>query len=430
MNFDNDEFRIREARSRDAADPLRSFRSRFHIPYRSKDAATTNDRGERDELIYLDGNSLGAMPVAVPQLMDDVIRRQWGTDLIRSWNDNGWIEAPSRIGSGIAELLGARSDEVLVADSVSVNLFKLLTALLSAQQSDTRRTILCEAGSFPTDTHVASGVARLTGCRLMTAAPEDLAASVDDQTAVILLSHIHYRTGARWDMAGMNRQAARHSVPVLWDLSHSIGAVPLNLPATGTQYAVGCGYKYLNGGPGAPAFLYAASDCLQHLASPLQGWMGHADPFAFEDSYRPAAGIERFLAGTPPILSMAALEAGVRLSASADMQVVWTKSCELFDLLTELVAEHCGSMELITPTKPAARGSHASFRHPHAWPINKALIARGVIGDFRTPDVLRLGLTPLYTRFEDVAQAVRILSHILKTEEWRRPEYQQTARVT
>lgn len=407
-----DPFGYTEARTLDAADPLREVRDLFEVP---------------EGLIYLDGNSLGAMPQAARKVVDDAVTQQWGQDLIRSWNANDWIGAPQRVGGKIARLIGAAPDEVIVADSVSVNIFKLLTALVRGSD---RPKILSEAGSFPTDAHVAQGVAELAGRELRLVPREELPACIDEQTAVLLLSHVHYRTGAQFDMAAINSAARSQGVPVVWDLSHSTGAVPLDLPAAGTEYAVGCGYKYLNGGPGAPAFVYVASARQAEMRSPLQGWMGHAAPFAFEDDYQPAAGMDRLLVGTPPVLSLLALECGVDVFADIDISAAWDKSCELFRFLTSQMSAHCPQLQLITPTAPSHRGSHASFTHPDAWPINNALIARGVIGDFRAPDVLRLGLTPLYTRFEDVARAVEILAEILESEEWRKPEYSPTVKVT
>ena len=408
-----DPFRLGEARSRDLADPLRGCRERFALP---------------EDVVYLDGNSLGALPATAAAVVQDAVARQWGTDLIRSWNGNDWIGAPQRVGGKIARLLGAAPHEVVVADSVSVNLFKLLTAL--ARRQPGRTAILTETGNFPTDVHVAQGAADLLGLRLQREPHAGLLERLGDRTAVLLLTHVHYRSGERYDMAAVEAAARVRGVPVLWDLSHSVGAVPLDLAGAGVRFAVGCGYKYLNGGPGAPAFLYAAADQHDALRPALQGWMGDARPFEFRDEYRPGAGMDRFLAGTPPILSLLALECGVDGFAGIDMHAVWDKSQALFDFLAALTAEHCPQLRLVTPTAADRRGSHASFAHPEAWPINNALIARGVVGDFRTPDVLRLGLTPLYTRFADVARAVEILSGILATDAWRRPEHTRAAKVT
>lgn len=411
----NDSFRTaqHEARALDAADSLRHLRECFELP---------------SGIIYLDGNSLGAMPKAAKNMMADAVSRQWGNDLIRSWNDNNWIDAPQRVGGKIARLIGADPDEVIVTDSVSVNIFKLLTAVCHNRPGRTK--IISEACSFPTDAHVASGVADVLGLGLDLVPRCDLLEALDDQTAALLLSHVHYKSGARFNMAAINTAAQQNDVPVVWDLSHSTGAVPIHVHNDGAQFAVGCGYKYLNGGPGAPAFIYVASDQQDAMRSPLQGWMGHAAPFGFDDLYTPAPGMDRFLVGTPPILSLLALECGVDQFAGVDMDQVWTKSQQLFCFLAEQMSKHCPKLKLITSPHAQDRGSHASFSNPNAWPINNALIDRGVIGDFRTPDVLRFGLTPLYTGFEDVARAVQILTDIMNGNSWDKPEYHRTARVT
>ena len=402
-----------EAGALDAADPLAHLRDRFHIP---------------DGVIYLDGNSLGAMPKSAVAAMDDAVRQQWGDDLIRSWNDNDWIGAPQRIGGKIAPLIGAQTDEVIVADSTSVNIFKLLTAL--GRQHPDRNRILSEAGNFPTDAHIAKGTTDVLDMELDLCARETLHDRLGPDVAALLLTHVHYKTGARYDMAEINAAARKYDVPVIWDLSHSTGAVPLDLSHDGAQYAVGCGYKYLNGGPGAPAFVYVAEDQQEAMRSPLQGWMGHRAPFDFEDEYAPGAGMDRFLVGTAPMLSMLSLECGIDAFEDVEMDALWQKSQRLFDFLTVNMAEQCPQLKLVTPLDPDQRGSHASYAHPDAWPINNALIARGVIGDFRTPDVLRFGLTPLYTSFADLAQAVEIIRDIMATGEWKKPQYAAKSKVT
>ena len=402
-----------EARVLDAADSLAQLRERFVIP---------------DGVSYLDGNSLGVMPKAAKAVMDDAVNRQWGHDLIRSWNDNDWIDAPQRIGGKIAPLIGAQADEVIVADSVSVNIFKLLTALLRKHPG--RGKFVTEAGNFPTDAHVAAGAAEFAGVDLRLLPRDEIMGALDDDTAALLLTHVHYKTGEKFDMVAVNAAAKQYDIPVLWDLSHSTGAVPLDLKQDGGEYAVGCGYKYLNGGPGAPAFVYVAKEQQDDFRTPLQGWMGHKAPFDFEDKYTPGKGMDRFLVGTPPVLSLLALETGIDAFEDVAMDALWEKSQKLFDFLTAQMDEHCPELELITPQYPDLRGSHASYAHPDAWPINNALIAQGVIGDFRTPDVLRLGLTPLYTSFEDIARAVTILSDIMNSEEWRKPEYAAKSKVT
>jgi kynureninase len=400
-----------EARALDAADPLASYREQFALP---------------DGVIYLDGNSLGALPRATPAALADVATRQWGDRLIRSWNE-GWIDAPQRIGGKIAPLIGAAADEVIIGDTTSTHLFKALVAALRANPD--RHTVLSEAGNFPTDLHIAEGaVACVPGARLKVVARADLAEALDDDTAVLLLTHVHYKTGERFDMAAWTARAQAAGALMLWDLSHSVGAVPIDLSSAGADLAVGCTYKYLNGGPGAPAFLYVAKRWQEALASPLSGWMGHAAPFAFEDAYRPAPGMKRWLAGTPAMLSTAALEAALDLWADIDQNVVATKSAQLFDILA--AAGDALGLECVSPRDPAQRGSHISFRHPDAYALTQAMIARGVIGDFRDPDILRLGLTPLYLSHEDVWRAGEILKKVIETDEWRAPQYSQRLAVT
>ena len=403
-----------DARALDAADPLAPARTRFRLP---------------DGLVYLDGNSLGALPVATPTRLADAVERQWGEQLIGSWNSEGWIEAPARIAGKIAPLLGAASDEVLVADSTSINLFKLAVAGL---RLSARSVLLTETGNFPTDLHIAEGAAAAIsgGARVRAVAPEAVADAIGPETGLLLLTHVHYRTGARRDMAALTARAHAAGALVLWDLSHSAGAVPLELDACQVDLAVGCGYKFLNGGPGAPAFLYAARRHHEALRTPLPGWFGHAEPFAFRDDYAPAPGIARFACGTPPMLSLLALEAGVESFAGADMADLWAKSRALWDLFADELGRRCLELEIITPADPDARGSQLSVRHEAAWPLCQALIAEGVVGDFRAPDVLRFGLTPLYTRFEDIWTAADRLADILATERWREPRFQARTRVT
>ncbi|HEX8364091.1 MAG TPA: kynureninase [Allosphingosinicella sp.] len=401
-----------EARALDAADPLRGARDRFSIP---------------DGLIYLDGNSLGVLPRAAVGRLRATVEREWGERLIRSWNEAGWIEAPQRIGAKIAALIGARPHEVIVTDSTSVNLYKLLVA--AAKLAD-RPVLLTEAGNFHTDLHIASGAAELTGLRLDIAPRGEIEARLGADTNLLLLTHVHYKSADRFDMARLTARAKDAGALTVWDLSHSAGAVPLDLNRDGAELAVGCGYKYLNGGPGAPAFLYVAEHLQERLVSPLRGWMGHAAPFAFTDDYAPAPGIARFLAGTPPVLGMAALESGLDAFAGVEMDALWEKSAALFDLFDRLMAERCPQMACISPRDPAQRGSHISFRHENAFEIIQALIEADVIGDFRAPDVARFGLTPLYLQFEDVWRAVDICAEILATERWREPRFAVRGKVT
>ncbi|MBD8640858.1 kynureninase [Sphingomonas sp. CFBP 13733] len=400
-----------EARALDAADPLAAYRAQFALP---------------EGVIYLDGNSLGALPTATPAALADVATRQWGDRLIRSWNE-GWIDAPQRIGAKIAPLIGAAADEVIIGDTTSTHLFKALVAALRANPD--RHTVLSEAGNFPTDLHIAEGaVACIPGARLKVVARADLAEALDEDTAVLLLTHVHYKTGERFDMTAWTARAHDAGALMLWDLSHSVGAVPIDLNGADADLAVGCTYKYLNGGPGAPAFIYVATRWQDRLASPLSGWMGHAAPFAFEDAYRPAPGMKRWLAGTPAMLSTAALETALDLWADIDQHAVAAKSARLFDILA--AAGDALGLDCVSPRDPAQRGSHISFRHPHAHAITQALIAHGVIGDFRDPDILRLGLTPLYLSHEDVWCAGEVLKKIVETGEWQNPQYSERLAVT
>jgi kynureninase len=400
-----------DARALDAADPLAGLRDRFALPA---------------DTIYLDGNSLGALPRATSAAMADMVERAWGERLIGSWNE-GWIDAPTRLGGKIAPLIGAGADEVIVGDSTSANLFKALVAALRIDPA--RRVVLSEAGNFPTDLHVAEGaVACVPGATLRVVPRDEIETAIGPDVAVLLLTHVHYKTADRFDMAALTAAAHRAGALALWDLSHSVGAVPVDLTGAEADLAVGCTYKYLNGGPGAPAFLYVATRWQEMLASPLSGWMGHAEPFAFTDAYAPAPGMKRWLAGTPPMLAIGALEAGLDLWATVDRDVVWAKSATLWRIMA--AAGAAAGLDCVTPADPAARGSHISFRHPHAHAITQALIERGVIGDFRDPDILRLGLTPLYLSHQDVWRAGAILGGVMASGIWREPRFAARQAVT
>ena len=400
-----------QARARDAADPLSTYRDRFALP---------------EGVIYLDGNSLGPPPRSAAPALADMTTRQWGERLIRSWNE-GWIDAPQRIGGKIAHLIGAHADEVIVTDSTSVNLFKLLVAALRLDPA--RSAIVSETGNFPTDLHIAEGAAGcVPGARLSAVPRAELAAAIDRETALTMLTHVHYKTAERFDMAAWTARAHAAGALALWDLSHSVGAIPVDLNAAGADLAVGCGYKYLNGGPGAPAFLFVSRRLQDRVASPLSGWMGHAAPFDFGDRYAPAPGIRRWLAGTPPMLAMTALEVGVDLWLEVDQAAVATKSAALFEQFAAIGAKL--GLECVTPPEPDRRGSHISFRHPHAYALCQALISRGVIGDFRDPDILRFGLTPLYLGHEDVWQAGEILHDILTDATHTDPAFSKRHAVT
>ncbi len=401
----------------DADDPLAAKRGEFLLP---------------EGVIYLDGNSLGALPRATPARIAEVVAAQWGGDLIRSWNKHGWIELPRRVGDKIARLIGAGPGEVVVADSTSINLFKVLAAALRLNPQ--RRVILSERENFPTDLYIAQGLAGLLdqGHRLRLVEGDEVLAAIDDDTAVVMLTQVNYRTGAIHDLAQVTRAARDKGALMLWDLAHSAGAVPVDLRAADADFAVGCGYKYLNGGPGAPAFVWVAPRHQERFVQPLSGWLGHDAPFAFETEYRPAAGIGRYVCGTPPVLSLAALDAGIDLLLSADIAALREKSVALTELFIRAVEQECAGLglALVSPRDPARRGSQVSFTHAQGYPVMQALIARGVIGDFRAPDILRFGFAPLYLRFVDVWDAAAALRDILATRAWNRPEFHRREKVT
>jgi kynureninase len=402
-----------EARALDAADPLAGLRERFVLP---------------DGVLYLDGNSLGAMPAAAPGASARAVVDEWGTGLVRSWNDAGWIDAPVRLGHRIAPLIGARPGEVVVADTTSVNLHKLLTAAVTAGE---RKVILTEPGNFPTDLYVAQGIAAtIPGVSVRIAPRDGIVAAITDDIAVVMLTHVHYQSAAMFDMAAITAAAHAAGALVLWDLSHSVGAVAVDLNGAGADLAVGCGYKYLNGGPGAPAFLYVAERHQARLRSPLSGWMGHAAPFDFVDDYAPAEGIKRWLAGTPPVLGMAALAAGIATFDAVDLAALFAKSRALSELFVSEVTARCPQVTLASPADPLARGSHVSFAHPDAYPVMAALIDRGVIGDFRSPNLLRFGFTPLYLSHEDVWRAADVLAEVLASGAWDDARYRARGAVT
>jgi len=399
----------------DAADPLAPFRERFALP---------------GGVIYLDGNSLGALPKAVAGRIAEVVEAEWGRDLIKSWNLNDWFTLPGRAGDKIAKLIGARPGEVVVADSTSVNLFKLLAAALKLRPG--RTVIVSEPENFPTDLYVAQGLGDLLGgIELRLAEPEGLSQAIGEDVAVLMLTHVNYRTGRMHDMAGVTKQAHAAGALMLWDLAHSAGALPLDLAGAGVDLAVGCGYKYLNGGPGAPAFLHVATRLQDDVRPPLSGWMGHAAPFEFDTDYRPAEGIARNLCGTPGILSMAGLDTALDLMLEADMAAIRAKSVALGDAFAALVAQECAGHGLALASPPAAtRGSQVSFRHTDGYAIMQALIDRGVIGDFRAPDLMRFGFAPLYNRFVDVYDAVAVLKDIMESRAWDAPAFHARAAVT
>ena len=411
-----------DALALDQADPLSPLREQFELP---------------PGLIYLDGNSLGMLPKTTAARVQQVVLREWGEDLIGSWNKAGWITLPQRVGDKIARLIGARAGELVVADSTSVNLFKVLSAALSIAAADApqRKVILSERSNFPTDLYIAQALARERGCELVLAAAEDLPALLGPDTALLMLTHVNYRSGRIHDMAALTKAAHDAGALAVWDLAHSAGAVPVDLHRDGADFAVGCGYKYLNGGPGAPAFVWAHPRHAERFWQPLAGWMGHAAPFEFTPGYRPAAGISRYLCGTPAVLSLAALECGVDTVLAAEplggMAALRTKSLALTRLFAERAELLCPELTLVSPRDDAQRGSQVCLAHDTiAYPVMQALIARGVVGDFRAPDILRFGFTPLTLRFVDAWDAAEHLHAVIASQEWRRPEFTQRQAVT
>ena len=403
-----------EARLLDTNDPLAFARERFRLP---------------NSVIYLDGNSLGALPAGAPAALAKTAERQWGEDLIASWNKHGWIDWPTRIAAKLAPIVGAKPSEVLVADSTSVCLFKLLTAAVGARPG--RKTILTQRANFPTDLYVAGGLAEMLGLTLKAVEPDEVIRTIDAETAVVTLTHVDYRSAAFYDMQSVNDAARAAGALVVWDLSHSAGAIELDLNGAGAELAVGCGYKYLNGGPGAPAFIYVAERSQSEFQNPLQGWMGHSQPFAFVDDYRPAGGILKFLTGTPSVLALAALEAGLATFDDIAMRDVAAKSRSLSRLFVAEVEARCGDeVHLASPRDPLKRGSHVVFAHPEGYAVMQALIARGVIGDFRAPNLMRFGFAPLYNNHAEMVRAAEILADILAANEWDQPHFKQRAKVT
>ena len=400
----------------DAADPLAPFRERFQL---------------REGLIYLDGNSLGALPKMTGDRLAEVIDTEWGEGLITSWLGAEWSTAPRRIGDKIGRLLGAKPGEIVAADSTSVNIFKALTAALSLRHE--RPVILSEASNFPTDVYMMQGIEAFSGGRVkaVTVAPDAVLDALNGDVAVLLLTQVHYKSGRVRDMAAITRAAHDAGALVVWDLSHSAGAIPVDLNGANADFAIGCGYKFLNGGPGAPAYLFAASR--HHAATPvLSGWFGHARPFAFEEDYDPAAGIERFQCGTPPMLGLSALEVGVDLMLEADMAEIRRKSLALGDLFIEHMQPLCDTygFKLASVRDHAERGSQVAYAHPQGYQIVQALKEFDVIADFRAPDILRFGLTPLYLRYRDIVETVERLETVCATRAWDKPQYHQRAAVT
>ena len=403
------------AAAMDGADPLAPLRERFALP----------------PGIYLDGNSLGPLTHAARERVRLCVETQWGEGLIASWNKADWVNLPRTVGAKIARIVGAEPDAVRVADSTSVNLFKVLAAALALRPD--RHRIVSQRGNFPTDLYMAEGLTTLMGKRheiVLVDGADEIEAAVTDDTAVVMLTHVDYRSGRMLDMDAVTRAAHEGGALTVWDLAHSAGAVPVDLAGSRADFAVGCGYKYLNGGPGAPAFLYVAPEHQAEARNPLSGWFAHAAPFAFEPGFRPADGADRFLAGTPPVLSMVALDAALDVWSGVEVDAVREKSVRLTDLFIRLVEDLCPAMTLASPREAGLRGSQASFRHENAFAIVQCLIERGVTGDFRTPDVARFGFAPLYTRFVDVWDAGSRMGEIVGTRAWDEPRFHTRGAVT
>jgi len=406
----------------DAGDPLRHARERFRIA---------------DGTVYLDGNSLGAMPASTPAAVAQTIARDWGTDLIRSWNTAGWANLPQVVGDRLAPLIGALPGEVVIADSTSINIFKLLAGILSRPAllaEPSRRFILTERGNFPTDIYIAEGISAMLAGRYQLKVVEGgaLVDSLDETVAAALITHVDYRSGFMHSMSALNLAATRAGTSIVWDLSHSAGAVPLQLSENGTDFAVGCGYKYLNGGPGAPGFVYVRQSQQATLQTPLSGWFGHTDPFAFALHYAPAPDIRRFLCGTPPVLGVVALNAGIATFDGIDLASLRAKSLALSELFWQLMDDRCADLGFacVSPRDKTSRASHLSFAHMHAYPIMQAIIGRGVIGDFRQPNLMRFGFTPLYTRFVDCWDAVATIREVVVSGAWRDAKFQARNQVS
>ena len=383
-----------------------------------------------DGVIYLDGNSLGPLPRAAAARVAKTVTEEWGQMLITGWNKAGWMDQPALVGNRVAKLIGAEPGSVVMGDTLSVKVYQALASAL--EMNPKRRVILSDTGNFPSDLYIAEGLCRTLGgqYRLKTVAPEEVMSAIDDTVAVTLLTEVDYRTGRRHDMADITRRAHEMGAITIWDLAHSVGAFPVHLAAAQADFAVGCTYKYLNSGPGGPAFIYVAPRHADAARPALSGWLGHEAPFAFDLAYRPGAGIERMRVGTPPVLQLAALEAALDVWDHVDLNDLRAASLRLQDLFIKRVETQITGLTLATPRAHAMRGSQVSFRHPEGYAIMQALIAEGVIGDFRSPDILRFGFTPLFIDEDDVARAVNIFARIMDLRTWDKPAFKTRARVT
>jgi kynureninase len=402
---------------RDAEDPFQLSRKKFHIP---------------EGLIYLNGNSLGLMPLAAKARMSKVVAEEWGHDLITAWNKHGWFHLPRVVGNKLGNLVGGGENNVVVSDNISVNLFKVLTAALALRKG--RNTVLSDVGNFPSDLYVVQGLQRLLPdqCSLKTVEPEQLLSAIDERVAVVMVTEVDYRTGRKHDVAAIVNKAHQCGALVVSDLAHSAGVMPVDLLADDVDFAVGCTYKFFNGGPGSPAFLFVNPRHQSKAMPALQGWWGHANPFAFETTFTPAEGVSRFQTGTPAILSLVALDAALDVWEGIDRQALAAKSKALNALFIELVEARCAShgLKLVGPRKMEERGSHVCFHCPQGYAVMQALIATGVVGDFRAPDMIRFGFQPLYNSFSDVHDAVERLAVLLDNREWDRPEFRTQKTVT
>lgn len=404
-----------KAVERDADDPLALYREQFDLP---------------EKVIYLDGNSLGALPKTVAAVLSRTIEQEWGVDLIRSWNQHDWINLPTQVGEKLAPVLGAATGQVICTDSTSVNLFKLMAAAIQFQKP--RKVVMSQRDNFPTDLYMAQGLQDLAGTGRIehkTVAADQIVDALDEQVALLHLTQVNFRDGQVHDIKALTRRAHDVGALVLWDLSHSAGVLPLQLDDWEVDLAVGCGYKYLNGGPGAPAYLFVRRDLQAQLHQPLAGWMGHQTPFSFDPNYVPAGGMQRFLAGTPSVLAMKALDTALDIYQGLDVQLIRDKSKRLTQFFVDLTTDIPGIM-LASPSDPDVRGSQVSLQHPAAYSVMQALIERGVIGDFREPDLMRFGFAPLYNSFSEVQEAAEQLREIIQTGFYQEPRFQVRQQVT
>lgn len=402
----------------DQNDPLVSKRDEFALP---------------EGIVYLDGNSLGCLPIAARERAREVVETQWGRDLIKSWNQHGWIDLPVTIGEKIARLIGAAPGQTICCDSTSVNLFKLLCVALQMQSG--RSIIVSQQDNFPSDLYMAEGLRHLLredAVHLELCHEDEIESAMHDRVAVLMLTQVNFRTGRLLDMQRLTARAHALGIVVIWDLSHSAGVLPIELDACHVDFAVGCGYKYLNGGPGAPAFAYVAQRHHSNLHQPLSGWLGHASPFQFDAQYTPAPNITQLLVGTPPVISMSVLDAALEVYRDIDTEQLRSKASALSELFRTLV-EHSSELQdlqLVSPIKAQQRGAQLAYRHPQAYAISQALIAHGVIADFRAPDLLRFGFSPLPLRYSDISTSVTVLIEIMRSERWRDPHYATRSKVT